>query len=192
MCQGKKAQTELDIIIERIGGKSMNDNDIFVENLYIAYYELLLANARRRTSDWALAEDMVQSTMDAAFENIEKVKAAPNVKGWLIKTLKFKLNRELSKVYRKHEVMTEEEYITELLKEAPSGDQSLTLGGLDEILPASCPQHFRDILYLRHVEKLQYNEIGKTLGITLGAAHQRLLAAHQWLRNYFDRHGMPY
>lgn len=170
----------------------MNDSAMFIQNLYIMYYDQLIAEARRRTSDWALAEDMVQSTMDAAFENIEKLKSAPNIKGWLIKTLKFKLNRELDKAYRKYEVTTEDEYIKELLSATPSEDQSLTLGGLDEILPASCPKHFRKILHLRYVEQLQYKDIGKKLGITAGAAQQRLHTAHGWLRDYFDRHDMPY
>lgn len=170
----------------------MNDTEKFIENLYTTYYDQLIVAARRRTGDWALAEDMVQSTMDAAFQNLEKLKAAPNVKGWLIKTLKFKLNRELSKAYRKHEVTTEDEYIKELASAALAGGQSLTLAGLDEILPASCPKRYREILYWRYVERLQYNEIGEKLGITLGAVYQRLQAAQKWLKDYFDRHGMPF
>lgn len=170
----------------------MNDTEKFIENLYTTYYDQLIIEARRRTGDWSLAEDIVQSTMEAALANVEKVKMASSIKGWLIKTLKFKLNRELDKAYRKYEFMTEEDYIPELLNSSVSENQSLTLGGLDELLPTSCPKHIREILYLRYVERLQYNEIGERLAITLGAVQQRLRAAHRWLKDYFDRHDMPY
>lgn len=170
----------------------MNESDTFADNLFGSYYDVLIQKARRHTSDWALAEDMVQSTLETALDNIEKVKAAPSVKGWLFRTLKYKFNRELDKVYRKYEVMTEDEYITELLKSDPADSKPLTLAGLDEIIPASCPPQFRRILCLRYVERLQYNEIAEELGIKLGATQQRLLAAQHWLQDYFERHSMPY
>lgn len=61
----------------------MNETAKFLEDLFSTYYDSLVKVARRRTSDWALAEDMVQSTMETALDNIEKVKTAPSVKGWL-------------------------------------------------------------------------------------------------------------
>lgn len=170
----------------------MNETAKFLEDLFSTYYDSLVKVARRRTSDWALAEDMVQSTMETALDNIEKVKTAPSVKGWLILTLKNKLNRELDNAYHKHEVTSEDVSFVGQSGSNLSEDKSLSLEGLDEVLPASCPPRFREILNLRYVEKLQYNEIGECLGITPGAAQQRLFKAHQWLRDFFNRHGMTY
>lgn len=132
----------------------MSDTERFVDSLYEKYYEDLVKEARRRTGDWALAEDMVQSTMETALKNIDKVRESASIKGWLIKTLKFKLTREFDKAYRKHEVTSEDENIMELLKASSSEPKSLTLEGLDEILPVTCPPHFREILYLRYVEDI--------------------------------------
>lgn len=170
----------------------MSDMEKFAEELYELHYNSLIKYARRRMSDWALAEDMVQSTMESALDNIKRVSASPSVKGWLMQTLQYKIRRELDKAYRKHEMAIEDEYITDLLGVSTNESQPLTLAGLEELLPASCPPNMRNILYLRYVEQLQHKEIGEKLGITAGAVQQRLLAAQRWLRDYFDRHNMPY
>lgn len=137
----------------------MNETENFIEYLHKKYYSELIKKARRLTSDQSMAEDMVQSTMESALKNTDEVQNSPSVKGWLLKTLKFKMNRELDRAYRKHEVMIEDEYIPELVEGVQSEDNRLTLGGLDEILPVSCPTHMRKVLYLRYVEMPQKSRL---------------------------------
>lgn len=162
----------------------------YIATLFLAYYEELYDYANRRTGDWALAEDLVQSTMETAQKNVDKVKGSKSAKGWLLKTLNFKLQREMRKTYHGREYLVEEPE-NELPMDHYKQRSGLTLEGLDELLPPSCPVHMREILCLRYVEQLQYREIGNTLGISPSAVQQRLLCAYRWLKDYFERHGMP-
>lgn len=168
----------------------MGENDV-ITKLYSENYDCLLRYARRRVGDWALAEDLVESTMETALEKADKVAHSPSPRGWLLQTLRHKIIRELEKAYHHQEIETQDEYIISLMTRGTGEDSSLSLEGLEEVLPACCPPAVRDILSLRYVERRQYDEIGEKYGITAGAAQQRLLSALKWLRDYFSRHDMP-
>lgn len=170
----------------------MHDNTAdFITKLYSTYHDDLIKHVLRQTDDYALAEDLVHSTMEVALKKIKKVQRSASPKGWLLKTLDHKMKREWAKAYRKRETGMQSDYIIDQLGLSPEDMKPLTLAGLDEILPDCCPEQFREILCLRHVEQLQYKEIGKRLGISAGAAQQRLFKAQQWLKDYFERHDMP-
>lgn len=55
------------------------------------------------------------------------------------------------------------------------------------VLIDELPEHYREVFVLKHIEQISYDEIAKTLGISLSAVEARLFRARRMLRSKLGR-----
>lgn len=70
------------------------EHDRFLEQLYCDTYRRLLIYASRLLHDPNQAEDAVQSTFFEAIEHVDQLMRHPNPAGWLVLTLKHKVQED--------------------------------------------------------------------------------------------------
>lgn len=139
--------------------------------LYMAYADDLYDYAYYRIKDAAAAEDLVQTVFLLACQKIEHI--APECRqAWL-----YAVMRNLIRTYRRRrarhpEISLEDKNVRPILiQEAGLEDEA----GLR--FPHGLKPDFCEILRLRIVEKKDYDEIAKVLGIREVSARQRFSRA---------------
>lgn len=141
--------------------------DLWFDDLYIEFYPKLLSVALRLTDDAHLAEDIVQNTFLALHEQQADLIHHPNIRGWLVVTLRKKLQTELQRRSRTQEVPLEEGIRQ---TRDPESEESF-----QNIIPAALSAEERRLLDLHFRQGYSHAEIGRYLGCSETACRMRLL-----------------
>jgi RNA polymerase sigma-70 factor, ECF subfamily len=138
------------------------------------------------------AEDMVQETFLAGFERIQTFQGRSTVKTWLIgillrKAAKFHRYRKIWQTVSLH-LFGESEGISFDDRTAidPTREQSLRMD-IRKML-GSLSRKYREVVVLREVLGLSYQEIGEILKIPTGTVESRLFRARQQLRERYKEY----
>jgi RNA polymerase sigma-70 factor (ECF subfamily) len=131
-------------------------------------------------SSKAVAEDLVQETLLAAWRNFEQFEPGTNCKAWLFRILINFRYKQLSKTRKRSEVPLE------------AGERDLTTPGkigrnaeVREAFATLSPEH-REVMQLAVVEGFEIREIGEMLKIPIGTVMSRLSRARAQLRTLLE------
>jgi RNA polymerase sigma-70 factor (ECF subfamily) len=151
----------------------------FVQRL-LAELPSLLRVARRLTRSEADAEDLVQATIERAFERRGDLREQGKLRAWLLQVQRSVLLNTTRGLRNRLEVLeggqggkapTEPtgNLEAEILERSFADDVQRALDGL--------PLEWREVLLLREVEELSYEEIAQVLGCPVGTVRSRLARA---------------
>ena len=136
------------------------------DELYVEFYPQLLKAALRLTEDSHLAEDLAQHAFTVLYEKREELIFHPNIKGWLIVTLRNRYNSEMQRASR-----TQELPLMEGAKLVRDSEQAFPYW---ELLPSSLTKEERLVLDLHYRYGYSHAEIGKFLGCSEAACRMKL------------------
>ena len=136
------------------------------------------------------AEDAVQECYLRALRHFESYRG-PAMKPWLLAILKNVCNAEFAR-RRKEEVPTDyanDESMTEempMWQEPQASPEKMMVREQDTAtirqLVQELPQPFREVIVLREMNNLSYQEIAQTAGVPIGTVMSRLARARAMLR----------
>lgn len=154
--------------------------DRYAGRLYSAAYALV-GNA-------ADAEDVVQETLAGAFTSARSFRGEASVKTWLLKILvrQAARNRRSRKRWRFLSLSIGTESSPGDTGPAVSGNQSEAESKLDvpEMLQVLSAEH-REVIVLRELQGMSYEEMAQTLGVPRGTVESRLHRARRELKEKF-------
>jgi RNA polymerase sigma-70 factor, ECF subfamily len=140
------------------------------------------------------AEDAVQECYLRALRHFDSYRG-PAMKPWLLTILRNVCNAEFAR-RRREEVptdYTQDDTVTEempMWQEPQSSPESLVLrqqdGATIRRLVAELPQPFREVIVLREINDLSYQEIAEVAGVPVGTVMSRLARARAMLRSAWN------
>lgn len=136
------------------------------DELYMEFYPQLLKAALRLTEDTHLAEDLVQHAFTVLYEKREEVISHPNIKGWMVVTVRNRFNSEMQRAS-----YTQELPLLEGAKLTQDPGQTVSCW---ELLPSSLTKEERLVLDLHYRYGYSHAEIGKFLGCSEAACRMKL------------------
>ena len=140
--------------------------ELWFDELYITFYPKLLNITLRLTEDSHLAEDIVQSAFTTLYERRKELISHHNIQGWLVVTVKNKLQSEMQKLN-----YTQEVPLMDGIKLSYDPENKASF---NDLLPATLSESDRLILDLHYRQGYSHSEIGKYLGCSETACRMRL------------------
>jgi RNA polymerase sigma-70 factor (ECF subfamily) len=161
----------------------------------LPYIDDVFALARYLMRNAEDAEDMVQECYLRAFQHFESYRG-PAMKPWLLAILRNACYSEFTR-RGKREVSLDDPWDDDRAAEqmpiwqesSTSPDVSLIRAHDDETirrLIATLPQPFREVIVLREVNDLSYQEIAEVAGVPIGTVMSRLARARSMLRSAWN------
>ena len=178
--QAPFSQEDDDELILKAQEGDLRPFDLLVKRYQRKIYFL----ARRMVKGHDAADDIAQETFINAYSAIKSFKIGYSFYTWLYRIC---MNLSINYLKRQKFVISESQFgeeASQLEREAPGADPSnhLALKELEgEIEKAidSLPPKFKAVLVLRVYEDLSYEEIAKTLKISMGTVMSRLFRARE-------------
>jgi RNA polymerase sigma-70 factor (ECF subfamily) len=166
-----------------------------VRDAALPYIDDVFALARYLMRNAEDAEDMVQECYLRAFQHFESYRG-PAMKPWLLAILRNACYSEFTR-RGKREVSLDDPWDDDRAAEqmpiwqepSTSPDVSLIRAHDDETirrLIATLPQPFREVIVLREVNDLSYQEIAEVAGVPIGTVMSRLARARSMLRSAWN------
>jgi RNA polymerase sigma-70 factor (ECF subfamily) len=166
------------------------DADAF-ETLYRASVPRLLDFAERYVPA-DLAEDLVHAVMAAIWHRRHVFEIRTTVMGYLFGAVR----REVL-MHQRHQRVVHADALRTLVSPPPAPPSPETTASFDELRQAlrvaidALPARTRDVLMLRWVDELRYDEIADTLGISESAAKMHVHRAQPIVRPLLERFREP-
>lgn len=154
------------------------EQDIWMEQLYRDNIKKLTLHALAILRDPTRVQDVVQDTFHTAILHIDDVMTHENPGGWLMVTLKNKMNESIRAHYRDTCLFLslDSDISIDLV---PSNDLIAEISELDDILPMGkieqllTPEEFR-FLKMFFLDKASHLEVAKEFDISVYASQKRL------------------
>ncbi|MEO9383071.1 sigma-70 family RNA polymerase sigma factor [Chromobacterium phragmitis] len=156
------------------------------------FHRLLLDNlarlrryARVLERNAALADDLVQDTLESAWRGWRQWRPDTDIRPWLFGIMH---NRHVDHVRRSRPAseLSDEEWAE--LAVPPAHERTLRLRDLDRAI-AQLPAEQREVLLLAVVEEMRYQDIAKVLGLAMGTVMSRLHRGRERLRQLMVEYG---
>ena len=161
------------------------DGDAFHE-LMNRYAGELFALAVSLVGNVADAEDVLQETFSGAFRHLAAFAGRASVKTWLIRIL-VRQSARCRRTRKRHEHVALDG-VLETSGGGIAGRRALSASSdldtrmdLLHMLRTLSPEH-REVIVLRELQGMTYDEIAETLGVPQGTVESRLFRARQGLR----------
>ncbi|MGH8489916.1 MAG: sigma-70 family RNA polymerase sigma factor [Gammaproteobacteria bacterium] len=156
--------------------------------LTLPHLDMLLGIARRRMSDTALAEDLVQDTYMRAWEAFDGLVDEAQVRAWLVRILQ----RVASDHYRTHlrrqtllaVTRLEDEHSEILASHQEDPLEALISRYSDERVEHALmqlPREFMEALELHDIEGFKYREVAEIMEVPLGTVMSRIARGRRLL-----------
>lgn len=151
----------------------------FIRELYEQYFEIIKTYCLPKLGfDEASASDCAHAVFDKAAEQYEKLKAHPNVLGWLTVTAKHLIHKS----WRRNAKEAVSRIPLELAESIPAGgdpfdEAELPQSEIERITEAvlsGLDEREREFYTLYYVENLPFAELSEKLGVTEKAARAKL------------------
>jgi RNA polymerase sigma-70 factor, ECF subfamily len=146
----------------------------------LVHLDALFRVALRFVRNAADADDLVQDTLFRAYQAWDQYKQGTNAKGWLITILRHGFINEYRRNARRRQLLD---------REGAAPPEHSTVRFLDdlvddEVLRAidTLPLPYREVVVLRDIEDLHYDEIATMLGVPVGTVKSRLFRARELLQ----------
>lgn len=159
----------------------MDPKDEIVEHI-----KSLRAFALSLTRNSALADDMVQDSIEKAWRNIDKFQAGTNMRAWLFTILRntYYSNRRRAK----REVADPEGTFVERLSVKPDHDGRLQMSDFSRMF-AQLPAEQREVLLLVGASGFSYEEAAEMCGVAIGTIKSRINRGRARLCELMDVQG---
>ncbi|WP_282014558.1 RNA polymerase sigma factor SigZ [Marinifilum flexuosum] len=154
-----------------------------VEHIWRTYHKQLLSFIRKRVSDSALADDLLQEVFIKIHNNIDTLHEGKKVKAWL-----FQITRNtIIDHYRRCEHHEESEI--QLLELEDENDANAMADIQSCIVPMikSLPEDYRDALLLSELNGLSQKELSEKLQISYSAAKSRVQRGRNLLKEALSK-----
>jgi RNA polymerase sigma-70 factor (ECF subfamily) len=145
------------------------------------YHARLRAYVTRMLGDAHLAEDALQETWLDVFRSAPRLRDAGAFRGWLYRLARDRVYRVLRGLGRATEPLDEQVAAEE---EVAVVEPELVHEALDHLAPAH-----REVLWLRYVEQMSYEQVAGVVGCAVGTVRSRIHYAKRALRRAIERSG---
>ena len=153
----------------------MDDNEHLIEQ----HIPRLRRYARALTGDRGMADDLVQDTLERAWNKLHLWRRGSDLRAWLFTVMhNVFINQLRSRAAYQVVPLDESELNT---TERPRQTDRLEIRDLDMAL-RKLPDEQREVLLLVALEQLSYEETARALGIPIGTVMSRLSRARERLR----------
>ena len=172
----------------RFGTSSSQDDRALpeFEELAMPLFDSAYNFARWLVQNQDDAEDLVQETYLKALRNFTSFQQGTNFRAWIFQILKNTFLTSRSKLERRMTVAMDSEEDSPMLPVNSSTPESVLIerSGIDAIRGAieQLPVIFREVILLRDVEDVSYQEIAEILSIPIGTVMSRLARARRIVR----------
>lgn len=146
----------------------------------LVHLDALFRVSLRFVGNAADADDLVQDTLFRAYQAWDQFERGTNAKGWLITILRHVFINDYRRNVRRRQILT---------SDAPPAVEHTTVRFFDDLVDDevvraidALPLQFREVVMLRDVEDLTYEEIATMLGIPVGTVKSRLFRARELLQ----------
>ena len=163
-------------------------------NAALPYLDDVYALARYFMRNAADADDAVQECYLRAWHHFDSYRG-PTMKPWLLAILRNVCNAEFAR-RNKHEVLADDPEQDPAVAQAPiwqepqASPESAMLreqdGDTIRGLVSALPQPFREVIVLREINDLSYQEIAQVAGVPVGTVMSRLARARSMLRSAWN------
>lgn len=155
-------------------------------NQVAQYIPRLRRYARALTGERVAADDLVQDTLERAWNKLHLWRERSDLRAWLFTIMH---NLFVNQVRRRStdRFVSMDGDAMDLHESAPQGDK-LEVRDLDIAL-RGLPEEQREVLLLVGLEQLSYEEAAKTLGVPIGTVMSRLSRGRERLRRSMT--GLP-
>ena len=146
----------------------------------LIHVDALFRVALRFVGNAADADDLVQDTLFRAYQAWDQFEPGTNAKGWLITILRNVFINEYRRNARRRQILESES--------APP--QHATVRFFDDLVDDevmraidALPLPYREVVVLRDIEELHYDEIATMVGVPVGTVKSRLFRAREMLQD---------
>lgn len=159
------------------------DEGAFAE-LVENYQPRLRYYLRKMLHDVQGAEDALQDVWLSVFQAVARLADVGAFRAWLYRIARDRALRDLRKHRPPYRPLEEADSVDQPLEDAPltAEDVEHIHAALDEL----APEH-REVLVLRYVEEMTYEEIGRVADCRVGTVRSRLHYAKHALRGILER-----
>ena len=168
--------------VEALVLRSLGGDEFAFENLIKIYHGRLLYYLRRILRDPDRAEDVLQNVWFAVYRQLPTLRSTKAFPVWLYRITRNQANREIRQIIKyaastesledlPYEIVSEEEE-----KDFSAEDAALVHQCLNTLKPEYC-----EVLTLRFMEELSYQEIAEVMGCGVGTVKSRIHYAKQAL-----------
>lgn len=157
-----------------------------MEEIYQQHAQTVFKYLMTLTHDVLTAEELTQETFYQAIRSIERFDQSCKVTTWLCAVAR---NQFLA-YQRKHPVMEELDTMEHMYSYVPSAEQeAFEKVGRIEIMKKlhTCPEPYREIIYLRLFGNLSFHEIGEIFGKTENWARVSFYRGKERLRKEIEQ-----
>ena len=142
--------------------------------------------ARALTGERAVADDLVQDTLERAWNKLHLWRRGSDLRAWLF-TIMHNVYVNQLRSRAAHPVVSLDDEDIAVPQRAPESDR-LEIRDLDIAL-RKLPDEQREVLLLIALEQLSYEETARALGIPIGTVMSRLSRARERLRRLLGDSG---
>lgn len=159
------------------------------------YKDLVHDLVYRMVGDAGKAEDIAQEAFVKAYLSLRQFRGESRFSTWLCRIA---MNRckDMLRTRSREVLMLDgrdgEPYPSDLTDERETPAVTLEQREREEVLRralARLPRKYREAVVLRHIEGMDFNQIGSLLGIAAGAAKVRTFRGREMLRSLLEREG---
>lgn len=197
----QQSQPEAQLNCAEIVRRVQNGDDEAFALLVDRYQERVFNTALRMIGDYDEADDITQEAFLNCYRKLDSFRGDSQFTTWIYRITinvvknrwKYKLRRGANKTFSLHAIKDPEEQSLEeqLPSEQPSPRQiaqdselqAILMRKMDELHP-----DFREVLVLRCLESLSYNEIAEILECSIGTVKSRLHRAREILKEKMEKY----
>lgn len=154
------------------------------------YKSMMYSIAYRMLGDQDAANDMAQESFIAAYTGLGNFQFGSKFSTWLYQILMNKCRDYLRAGKNKVSVDEIAELRTDPGDTPEQAAQAHELGDAVQKALSGLPPDYREVIVLKHIEELDYDEISKIVGASVAALKVRAHRGREMLRTILERSGM--
>ncbi len=179
---GPASSASDELLVRRVLAGDVEAFALIVER----YHGAVLAASMQMIGDADLAHDCAQEAFIEAFRSLPNLRDPSSLRSWLFGILRNRCRKALSR-RRLRTLPLEDE--TDLPAETGTDPDGPDREKLMELL-AELPESYREVLALRYLAEMDYDEIAEALGTSVNNVRVRCCRARERLRVILDREGI--
>ncbi|MCS7191314.1 MAG: sigma-70 family RNA polymerase sigma factor [Fimbriimonadales bacterium] len=169
---------------EQLAAKARAGDTDAMEELYLRYRQPVFRIVYRSTRNIDEAEDIVQDVFLKAFERLHTFREQSRFSTWLMR-IALNLCTDRARMRQRRQDLLEREAEHKLAwshPHAPDPLESAQQNAFQEafyIALNQLPEHHRQLIVLRDLEEMEYEQIAEILGTSVGAVKLRVMRARR-------------
>ncbi|MDY7010181.1 MAG: RNA polymerase sigma factor, partial [Planctomycetota bacterium] len=152
------------------------------------YSQYLFGLALSLVGNWADAEDILQETYAGAFRGFGSFKGHSSIKTWLTRILVRQVAGHYRNQARRKVIPMELEIAAGRQRSVPSPARTADVQMDVEAAIESLSSAHREVIVLREIKGLSYDEIAEVLGVPRGTVESRLFRARRQIKGFLGEY----